>query len=351
MLLRMFLRSFFALQLFSTLLNASENILSYAFIQGLQQGAILLRSQNVKKRLRDPNLSSHFKESLQLSLEILEYAKSKNLKTKGSYKNFVELDRDWVTKVVIAAKKDKLELHQFQFPIVGAFPYKGYFDEEDAENEAKKLSAQLDVYTRKVPAFSSLGWFSDPITSNLFARPSFLIETLFHELVHLNFYFDNEADFNEAFATWYADKISTDFIELSQVISDKEKLKAEFQQGRAFDKELASFMDEVLASGNRFYSQKQDEPAREKFFSSVSNCLENYPALVPLKKIKWNNASLLSLSTYYKVIPVIEAYAVKKRLTYASFLELVLKRGSGIVQEIMLEKVESPLPRCSSLFQ
>jgi predicted aminopeptidase len=330
-----------------TPLFAGQSLVHYAVKQGLKQGSLLLSAQKVESILINPLTSQNLIRPLKLSQEILHYAQNVlGMKVGASYKKYVELNRDWVTKVVFAAHRDRLEAKKFEFPIVGSFPYKGFFDEEDAQALSRELSEQFDVYQRKAIAFSGIGWFDDPLTSNLLARDSLLIDTLFHELVHLNFYFEDQADFNEAFATWFSYKVSRDFIEKSLYVENKPKTLSELEQEEKADSELYSFLREVLERGEEFYVKKP-LPKRELFFDWVSGCTKKYTHLKSLQNVKWNNAAILSLSTYLKLLPLIDKYAEREKLTPQEFLSKVKQEKESLVNIIQAQELGTSSFRCN----
>lgn len=337
---------------FSTLVlqstNASDSVLRYAMKQGLAQGSLLLKAKKISTLVKDPLLPEKTKEGLLLSQELLQFAEKIPMKTGAAYRKYVELENDWVTQVVIAAEREQLKLKSFEFPVVGSFPYKGFFDEDDAIDEEQSLSKSYDVFRRKVPAFSSLGWFSDPLTSNLVHNEYVLIETLFHELVHLNFYFDNYSDFNEAFATWFSYKASEAFAAQSKKLQDSEKFQKDLAASLAYDREINSFIEEIKSTGDVFYSKKPPLAKRQEYFSWIEDCAKKYPALKNFEKIKWNNAAVLSFSTYARLIPSIETYAQTHKLTYVDLLKLVLEKGSAVAKEVEIIKVAETPRRCAS---
>src|SRR5262249_4932431 len=117
----------------------------------------------------------------------------------GSYTTFADVDGEGVVWVLSAAHRDKLEAYTGWWPVVGRVPYQGYFERADADAAASRLPAQgCDVDVRSASAFSTLGWFADPLLSTT-ARygPVSLTETVIHELFHATLYVPSHVDFNE----------------------------------------------------------------------------------------------------------------------------------------------------------
>lgn len=314
------------------------NIVSYALEQGIKQGSLVLRAQPVEELIKDPSTDAKTIEYLKLSKEVLEYAKNDlGMNVGSSYQNFYDIGRPWVTKIVVAAHQDKLEPYLFSYPVVGDLPYKGFFDEQDALAFQKELDEKkLDTYVRNVPAFSSLGWWPDPILSTMFRPKVFFVELLLHELTHLNFYFDSEADFNEAFATWFSMKATEDFIDRYFPENEKQEAKENLKKDLDYELKLVEFIKKVQTKGNEVYASSLNlEEKRKSFFTWIETSLSQYPELQELKKVKWNNAYIVSLSTYYEMYQPIENYAQKHHLNYKEFLNKVIQSGEKIVPEII----------------
>ena len=130
------------------------------------------------------------------AMEELGLEESKN------YTRYVELDRDYLAAVVSASAKDSFSRYQWWFPVVGRVPYKGFFNVKDARKERVKLEKKdLDVWVRGVDAFSTLGWFRDPLYSYMKEySDQYLAELIIHELLHATVYINNHSQFNEGLA-------------------------------------------------------------------------------------------------------------------------------------------------------
>ena len=112
------------------------------------------------------------------------------LKDTKNYTRYVEIDRDYLALVVSACAKDSFSPYMWRFPIVGAVPYKGFFEERDAKIEVEKLKRKdLDTLIRRVDAFSTLGWFQDPLYSYMKDYPAHrLADLIIHESLHATVY-------------------------------------------------------------------------------------------------------------------------------------------------------------------
>jgi len=140
---------------------------------------------------------------IRLVKEIRSFAMDElGLKESRNYTHFVQLDRDYLAAVVSASAKDSFRRHEWNYPVVGRLPYKGFFNIEDARKERAKLEKKgLDVWIRGVDAFSTLGWFKDPIYSYMLDYSTArLADLIIHELVHATVFIKGQANFNEELA-------------------------------------------------------------------------------------------------------------------------------------------------------
>src|SRR5687768_16718529 len=132
-----------------------------------EEAKILSRRQPISELVADPGTPKEAREKLKVVLAARKYAKdSLRLRTKDSFTTYSRLDHDTLVLVVSAAYRDTLKAYTWWFPIVGRVPYKGYFDFNAARRAAADLKSEgLDVYVRPSDAFSTLGFFNDPLLS------------------------------------------------------------------------------------------------------------------------------------------------------------------------------------------
>lgn len=144
------------------------------------------------------------RHKLVLSEQLREFAQAQlQLPVDDAYSEYVTLDRDWATWNLFAAPPLSLSPKQWCYPVVGCASYRGYFDQARAERDAQKLRDKgFEVYASGAIAYSTLGWFDDPITTPMLAgSDAWFTELLFHELVHRRFYLKGDTRFNESLAT------------------------------------------------------------------------------------------------------------------------------------------------------
>jgi predicted aminopeptidase len=142
---------------------------------------------------------------LRLSLEIRDFAVARlGLPDNGSYSRYVETGREAVTWNVVAAPEFSLEPRRWCFLFAGCVPYRGYFDRAAATRFADRLAAKgLEVTVFPAQAYSTLGWFEDPLLDTMFRNgATHLAGVIFHELAHQRLYVRGDTAFNESYASF-----------------------------------------------------------------------------------------------------------------------------------------------------
>ncbi len=177
----------------------------YVLRAGYEEAKILWRRESIEHVLQRGDLDPATRAKLELVLAVRGFARdSLQLHVDGSYATFARVDADQVVHVVTAAYRLRLEPYTWWFPIVGRVPYKGFFSRAAADEEAGSLEASgYDTYVRPSVAFSTLGWFADPLLSNLLRYDrSTLANVIIHELLHNTSYLAGQAEFDESFANF-----------------------------------------------------------------------------------------------------------------------------------------------------
>ncbi|MDQ4080257.1 MAG: aminopeptidase, partial [Gemmatimonadota bacterium] len=172
---------------------------------GWEEARILAGRQKITELVEDPATDAATREKLRLVLAARAFARdSIGLDVGESFTTYSRLRRDTLVLVLSAAYRDRLAPHTWWFPIVGRVPYKGFFDFDAAREAARDLREEgLDTYLRPSAAFSTLGWFNDPLLSTTLRYDSLdLANTVIHEVTHNTFYAAGQAVFNESFATF-----------------------------------------------------------------------------------------------------------------------------------------------------
>ncbi|MDR1352328.1 MAG: aminopeptidase [Treponema sp.] len=232
------------------------------------------------------------------------------LRETKNYTRYVQIYRDYLAAVVSAAAKDSFTRHEWWFPVVGQVPYKGFFDPADARKEAEKLAKKgLDVWVRGVDAFSTLGWFRDPLYSYMRDYPAHRIaELLIHELLHATVYLKGQSQFNEELAEFVGREGARLYIisrfgegsEEYRVMADNEADSAAFLD---FIRELIAELDALYRGAAPREEKLERKEAiiaafQERFDAEYENRFrrDNYRGF---SKLKLNNAYLELYRLYY----------------------------------------------------
>lgn len=178
---------------------------------------LLTRAQPIDDILRSDRASAQLKRVLREVERIKRFAVDHGLEASENYTRYAALEREAAVWVVRACPALSLEPKTWHFPIVGSVPYLGYFDIRDAEHHAGQLrAAGLDVVVRGAAAYSTLGWFSDPLLSTMFSSAQNvignLVDTVIHESVHATIYVPGQNVFNESLASFAAERLTKHYL-------------------------------------------------------------------------------------------------------------------------------------------
>jgi predicted aminopeptidase len=181
----------------------------YVIRGGIEEAKILSRRRDIPDVISDPATSQAVKRKLQLVVQARAFADQElGLNAGESYTTYSWVDSDTLLMVVSAARKDRFIPYTWWFPIVGRVPYKGFFDFDDAYEAARDLEADgYDTHVRPSGAFSTLGWFNDPVLNTVLRYSDVgLASTVVHEILHNSIFIPGQVGFNESFANFVGDR-------------------------------------------------------------------------------------------------------------------------------------------------
>lgn len=302
--------------LFVVLLSGCQ--MGYLIKNAYHQMKILYDREPIENVLKKENVSTQTKQKLLLAEKAKLFAETKlNLKSSKNYTSFVQLDRPYVVYAVNAAPAWELKNHTWYFPIVGHVPYKGFYSESEAKEEEELLKKQnLDTYVRGVSAYSTLGWFNDPLLSSMLNyKDHNLVNTIIHETVHATLYIKSNADFNERLASFVGNK-GTELFYLEQEGEGSltlQKIKDENQDDKLFSEYISPKIKEIKS----WYESLDDKQRKLELKEEKLKALQKDFELTLLPKMKTNsykgfasmklnNARLLLFSTYVANMEVFE---------------------------------------------
>jgi predicted aminopeptidase len=283
---------------------------SYLARAAYEEGRILWNRKPIDDALARGDLPADIRAKLETVLAVRKFAaETLGLNVGGAYQSMALVDQSAVVHVLMAAPRDSLVPYTWWFPIVGRVPYRGYFDESDAAAEAAALEAQgLDTMVRPAVTFSSLGFFSDPLLSNLLKLDRVeLAGVIIHELFHRTYYLAGDAMFDESAANYSGSAgavaffAATDGESAPATIAARGILESDLNFARFLLQEQARLLDIYMTKPPKQELDKR----REAAFAAIK---ADYGALAPslsglerfdLDKQPLNNAVLVNYLIYF----------------------------------------------------
>lgn len=281
----------------------------YVLRAAYEEARILARRQSIEKLLDGSDLEPAIRTQLERTLAAREFAATHlGIDPGGSFRSLSRVDQDQIVHVVSAAQRHRLEAYTWWFPIVGRVPYRGYFRRDAAAALARSLEERgYDTYVRGALAFSTLGYFDDPLLSHMLRYPAEeLVETILHELLHGTIYLSGAASFNETFANFVGHRGAIAFF----VERGDEDAAA-----RAADRwrdalQFAEFLDSIVRDLEQAYERGISDAERQERFAA---------ARAGYQRLDWrtrdydrfagddlNNAVLLARRVYFDRLELFE---------------------------------------------
>lgn len=294
------------------------------------QYQIVAHRERIDKVIADSRTPAALREQLQLVQRLRAFAgKDLKLPAEGHYLKFTDLHRPYVVWNVQAAHRFSLEPKTWWYPVVGSLDYRGYFSEDAARACAQRLAARgFDVCVDGVDAYSTLGWFDDPVLSTYVNRPEpELAEILFHELGHQRLFVAGDTDFNEAYATTVGQEGARRWLRSQGDTNRCEEYMASIQRNNQFvhlilnarQRLEAVYGDTMDKDGNVQAARKPplppDQLSREKQrvfdelrrdYARLKSGWGGYSGYDDWFGAELNNARLNTIANYYDYLPAFE---------------------------------------------
>ncbi len=310
---------------------------SINYYQHLLKGHLSLLSDRrpIEDVLKDNNTNETTKHKLGLILEARAFAQSHlGLKVGDHYTQYVDLKRNFVIWNIFAAPELSLTPKTWCYPILGCMGYRGYYTQSQAMSEAEALKQEgLDTYVGGVNAYSTLGWFEDPVLSNFLRYPDErLVGLIFHELAHQQVYIKNDTVFNESFAT----AVELEGLRLWFQSKDEDKFEAYAKQNHVRQTFVNLINDTREELSNLYSSNQSDQSKRNNKRIILENLKAKYLAEVEKGNLSkasatWfdeiNNAKLNTVAFYHDWVPAFRQAFKKQGNNWPAFYEWVAKLG------------------------
>jgi predicted aminopeptidase len=312
----------------------------YLLRAAYEEGKILWRREPIADYIQRTEITLDSKEKLELVLAVREYARDRlKFNVGGSYTSYSYVDRPDLTHIVVAAPKTELRPYTWWFLIVGSVPYKGFFEKADAEEEAERLKAEgYDTNIRPSAAFSTLGWFDDPLLSHLLRYDKVVLsEIVFHELFHQTLYVKGAGAFNESVANFIGHRAAIDFFRERMGADSAEHQRAlrVWQEEREFGVYIAELAQALTELYNRDMPREEKLRLREEIFSRGKADWAQRTADRPEHRARafsqqpLNNAVLMHYMVYLKDLDLFESLYEQSGRTLVKTIEMLKQAVDG----------------------
>lgn len=351
-------RTTLALLAATVAVGASACSPAYVIKAGIAEAKILRARRPIPEVVADPATDAETRGKLAWVMEARQFAIEKmGIAAGDAYTMYTRLDRDTLALVLSAAEKDRLAPRTWWFPVVGRVPYKGFFNVGDALRAQERLERDgYDTHLRPTAAFSTLGWFNDPILSTALRTDEVdVVETVLHELSHNFLFVPGRVTFNESFAN-FAGRVGAIEFFCNREWSGPQSVKCLRAQARWRDEQrFSAFLDALVDELREVYASdmSREEKLRRRevvftaalarFDAEVLPALEDY-RYEGFRRTPMNNATLLGLMFYYHRLPDFQALFEGQGGDLGATLDAVRRGVRGLSDPFDILPMGSPLP-------
>ncbi|MBC7396153.1 MAG: aminopeptidase [Bdellovibrionales bacterium] len=283
----------------------------YLYQAGRGQLKLLNRGKAIEDVVQDPRTEPELIELLKKIPEIKAYGEKSGLKATSNYREYVKLDDDAVVYVVTVSDTLAFKPKIFSFPIVGSFNYIGWFGREDAKKFASTFEKDgYDVDVRGAGAYSTLGWFRDPLLSSMIPKDQGkivpeafpeLVNVFLHESVHATVYISNQSYFNEGLAMFVAGVLTDRFFRDHGLLQSDAYLRYQKYEARSemIRKKFTQAYQDLKNIYDSAQTPEQKLKAKNEYLSKLQTDLGF--------RRKITNATLIQFQTYHSSEPEFRA--------------------------------------------
>jgi len=300
------------------------------------QMRIAEKKENIQTIIKAATLPSAEIEKLKLVQDVRKFSfETLKLTQNDNYTEYVKLDRDYVAMNIVVCPKDTLKPHTWWFPFIGNIGYLGFFNIDYAREVQKEFDEDnYDTYLRGVSAYSTLGWFDDPVFSTMLKySDESLANTIIHELAHGTIYKNGDTPFNEGVATFIGNVGSIQFLIQHYGRESKLHRLALDNQHDAllFSRFIRSSQERLSKYYSSPLSSKEKIAGRHVKFKEIK---DNFRNLKPqfktrqyhyFEQLQLNNAVMAGFGQYYEELELFEKVWKKNKKDFIKTLELFKK--------------------------
>ncbi len=331
---------------------------------------IVLGKRPVAEVVSDETVDDVIKHRLQVAQKARQFAVEQlGLPDNQSYTTFYDTGKEYVTWNVVAADEFSVNPTTWCFPIAGCVAYRGYYSEEDANAFAEVLAQKgFDVTVNGATAYSTLGWFEDPLLNTMFARGDFSLAALImHELAHQQLYVGDDSTFNESFASFVEtegfrqwldnlqqtnpDALESDF---SEQLAQRKQRREQFIQllSRTRDT-LEALYDSEASEDNKRRDKAVTFALMKNEYQLLKDSWDGYTGFDRWFEQDLNNARLVSVATYNDYVPAFAEMFRQSGSSFEKFYVTALEvskmpadERTRLMEELLLQS--SAIPSVSS---
>lgn len=298
---------------------------------------VMNRRVAIDDLLEDPQTDVELKQRLILVMEIRQFAFNRlALPQSGSYSDYAQLDNPYVLQNLFAAPEFSTQLLSWCYPIAGCTSYRGFYEQQRLDEFVADLKVDNnEVHISRVPAYSTLGWFDDPVLSSFINWPDHrLAGLLFHELTHQRIYIDGDSRFNESLAS----AVQQAGIRLWLEYKNQPALLEKYNRGLVYRRDVVELIESARNQLDDIYEKDNTDDwkrlEKQKVFQHMRDQYEDISRRYNYRDgfARWmaadlNNAKLGSVSTYNALIPAFESMIIALDEDFERFYQYAEKLG------------------------
>ena len=316
------------LAVFLALMSACDSVHFYAqAVHG--QAAILLSREPISDLLDSADTDDELRRRLTLVESARVFAEQTlGLHSGGSFTSFVDAGREHLVWNVFAAPADSVDLVNWCFPVAGCVSYRGYFSEQAAQRYADKLTQQgLDVYVGGVDAYSTLGWFEDPLPSTVLRRSDTqLAGLIFHELAHQRVYLAGDTRFNESFASFVEREGLRRWLEHTGQVELYQRAIASLEVQQRFAQFVGAYREQLRTLYAESAPASVQQASKNTIINEMRSAWTRHQDAAYYTE--WfagdiNNAKLATVAAYFDWVPAFEQLFLNSGQQFEVFLTQV----------------------------
>ena len=345
---------FIILIMLGVLVSCSSCSPTYIMRGAYEEAKILARRQDIDRILHDRSASDDELRKLQLVKDARLFTLTMGLTPRNSFTKYTRIDKDVLTWVVMGCRPDSFIIRGWWYPIVGSLPYKGYFDRSDADKEALDLQSEgYETWVRGSEAFSTLGWFNDPVLTPTLKQPEYRIaNTVIHETTHATVWIPNNVPFNESLANFVGTQGAVEFFAQAlktcsadaACVERQQSLLRAAQRSKEAGFQIAGAVEHLYQDLNLLYNSSSSHAEKlarrnEIFKKHIDPLHAAYPRMEALQSI--NNAEIMQLVIYMTSIADFEKLFQALNQDWKAFFdkmrEIAKKSGADATRDPFAE--------------